>query len=329
MPKRKKSKSTLKKKSPSLTGSTSANFHEGTRSEYLAHYVLASFGTAVPVPSREDTGLDLLCTLTERIGQLIWPAEYYSVQVKSTDDSWCFGSKESIEWFVKYPQPIFLCVVNKSEARLSFFHTLPRFSVWANPMLPKEITLIPGKGDKVVGAISGWDAGTSFCLGIPILDFTIQDAADRSNIQNYADVLKSWIQIEKENLFRITSNVRAFRYPKEYITNVPLEDFDSSVSETNDWKRVEKNEDLITQERLRLPLTWLTYQLAERGDIAGAIMGSLLLRHLSDGEIPSPLLSFHAKLTATVGGENRAYAGIDNIAEFIQSFAQDVATSGK
>ncbi len=56
-----------------LTGSTSANFHEANRSEYLAHFAFSSFGTSVPVPRPEDTGLDLYCTLTERVGQRIWP----------------------------------------------------------------------------------------------------------------------------------------------------------------------------------------------------------------------------------------------------------------
>ena len=82
------------------TGSTSANFHEANRSEYLAHYVFSSFGTSVPVPRPEDTGLDLYCTLTERVGQRIWPRAYYSVQVKSTFESWKFESPDSIRWLI-------------------------------------------------------------------------------------------------------------------------------------------------------------------------------------------------------------------------------------
>jgi hypothetical protein len=46
------------------------NFHEGSRSEYLAQFVFAKFGTAVPVPHQEDYGLDLYCTLLEQDGNL-------------------------------------------------------------------------------------------------------------------------------------------------------------------------------------------------------------------------------------------------------------------
>src|SRR5689334_25386395 len=79
-------------------GSLSPNLHEGSRSEYLAQFVFSSFGTSVPIPHQEDTGLDLYCTLMERVDQRAWPRAYYSVQVKSTLDPWVFVSGESVRW---------------------------------------------------------------------------------------------------------------------------------------------------------------------------------------------------------------------------------------
>src|SRR5438445_9082078 len=98
----------------SMVGSTSANFHEANRSEYLAHYVFSSFGTSVPVPRVEDTGIDLYCTLTERVGQRIWPRDYFTVQVKSTPEPWEFKSPDSVQWLIEHPLPILLCVVTKA-----------------------------------------------------------------------------------------------------------------------------------------------------------------------------------------------------------------------
>ena len=72
----------------SNVGALAANFHEGSRSEYLAQYVFASFGTAISVPHQEDTGVDLYCTMTERVGARAWPRYHYTVQVKSTMAPW-------------------------------------------------------------------------------------------------------------------------------------------------------------------------------------------------------------------------------------------------
>src|SRR5437764_3200901 len=96
-----------KKPQAAQTGSQSANFHEGTRSEYLAHYVFSSFGTSVPVPHQEDCGIDIYCTLTEQIGKRSWPRAYFSVQVKSELGPWSFKSEESVRWLVQHPSPIF------------------------------------------------------------------------------------------------------------------------------------------------------------------------------------------------------------------------------
>jgi hypothetical protein len=141
-----------------MTGCTSANFHEGSRSEYLAHYVFASFGTSVPVPHQEDTGLDLYCTLTDRIGQRAWPRVYFAVQVKSDMAPWKFDGQESVRWLVEHPLPVFLCVVLKRESKVQIYHTSPRFYVWSLPPLPNSLELTPddeGNGNQSSGRVDG------------------------------------------------------------------------------------------------------------------------------------------------------------------------------
>ncbi len=85
-----------------MAGSVAANLHEGSRSEYLAQYIFASFGTSVPVPHQEDSGIDLYCTLTERVGQRAWARAHYAVQVKSSMDPWVLESEESIRWLIEH-----------------------------------------------------------------------------------------------------------------------------------------------------------------------------------------------------------------------------------
>src|SRR5258707_6221031 len=92
-------------------GSIAINLHEGSRSEYLAQFVFSSFGTAIPVPHQEDSGLDMYCTLLERDGQRAWPRAYYSMQVQSTMEPLVFGSSESVQWIIEHPLSNFLCIV--------------------------------------------------------------------------------------------------------------------------------------------------------------------------------------------------------------------------
>ena len=116
-----------------MVGSIAANLHEGSRSEYLAQFVFSSFGTAIPVPHQEDSGLDIYCTLLERDGQCAWPRAYYAVQVKSDMTPWRFEGQKSVQWIIEHPPPIFLCVVQKADARILVYHTAPRFALWVLP----------------------------------------------------------------------------------------------------------------------------------------------------------------------------------------------------
>src|SRR6266478_779553 len=213
-------KSSLKKRSrASSVGSIAPNLHEGSRSEYLAQYIFSAFGTAVPVPHQEDTGLDIYCTLLERVGRRAWPRAYYSVQVKSTMDRWIFDGAESVRWIIEHPLPIFLCIVNKAEARLLVYHTTPRFAAWILPLHKNRLELIPGTETKAQPIHTSWEEGSSFELKAPILNFTIQEALDESFRARIKAVLKWWIDFDMENIFRIRCGNHHFRMPHEYETN--------------------------------------------------------------------------------------------------------------
>ena len=187
----------MKKRKAAESGSQSANFHEGTRSEYLAHYVFSSFGTSVPVPHPEDTGIDLHCTLTETVGQRIWPVEYYMVQVKSTEGPWVFSSKKSVEQLLKVPLPILFCIVTKKELRLRVYSTLNRLSVLAET--PAELHLFPGDIHK--GVPRSLDETNKISLGEPILDFTMNQIVDEAFARNAKQILCRAISEDAEQTF--------------------------------------------------------------------------------------------------------------------------------
>jgi hypothetical protein len=201
----------------SLTGSIAANFHEGSRSEYLAQFVFSSFGTAIPVPHQEDTGLDIYCTLLEQEGRRAWPRAYYSVQVKSTMDPWVFEGPDSVRWFIEHPLPIFLCIVQKAEARILVYHTTPRFAVWTMPELPQRLELILGIETQALTANWPWIGRCK--LEAPILNFTIQEILDQDFRRQVKSVLKYWIDFDVENLARIKNGIQQFEVPCDYETN--------------------------------------------------------------------------------------------------------------
>jgi hypothetical protein len=209
----------VKKQRGTSVGSIAINLHEGSRSEYLAQYVFSSFGTAVPIPHQEDTGLDIYCTLLERDGPRAWPRAYYSVQVKSTMEPWIFASPDSVRWIIEHPLPIFLCIVHKAEARILVYHTTPRFAAWILPLHKNRLELIPGTETRARPIETSWEEGSSFELKAPILNFTIREALDDTFRAQLAAVLKLWIDNDMQNIFRIKCGNHHFQTPYEYETN--------------------------------------------------------------------------------------------------------------
>ncbi len=106
------------------TGTIAPNFHEGTRSEYLAQYVFSGFGTSIPVPHPEDSGIDLYCTLGERIGQRLHVRNYYFVQVKSNKNDIVYEGAKSVEWLLSHNYPFIVCVIDKKNSMVEIYQTL-------------------------------------------------------------------------------------------------------------------------------------------------------------------------------------------------------------
>lgn len=290
-------------------GSTAANFHDAARSEYLAQYVFSCFGTSVPIPRQEDTGLDLFCTLTERIGQRIWPMHYFSVQVKSTMDPWKFESEGSIRWLIEHPLPIFLAVVHKSEARVCVYQTSPRFYVWSLPPLPPRLILQPSELRD--GRCTEWAEGEKFGLSAPILDFTVQDILNDEFRDNAKEVLKRWLEIDNANLLRIRNRLRQFTVPYDYLSNtVPSS---SLATQGINFAAVEDVNDAVLG--AKAPLLWLSNQLFKNGDLRGALRAALLCRHLYANDSAESMGQFLVEINKTVGNSSYRFAGLDYLSK--------------
>ena len=288
-----------------MVGALATNLHEGSRSEYLAQYIFASFGTSVPVPHQEDTGVDLYCTLTEAIGSRSWPRAYFAVQVKSTMDAWRLDDAESVRWLVEHPLPLFLCVVDKRLARIRVYHTSPRFYVWSMPPLPDHLELVPTADPE--GVCTQWEGNNTFSLSAPVLDASIQDLLQDEFHEKAREVLQFWIGVDAANLDRRKAGIHSFEMPAKYRAN--SKDYDAKVIQGN-WKVDNLEGAMIHIKELA---AYLAGQLHQRGDLAGATRCALLLRHFFKDDTSGHLHFLHQAINTLVkGGEqNYLFRGVD------------------
>ncbi len=315
----------------------SHGFHEGSRSEYLSQYVFSGFGTASAIPHQEDHGFDLYCTLADNEGAVAWADKPYTVQVKSVGEDWAFKNKKSIEWFIKHPLPLFLCTVDKSDLRLQIYQTTPKYYFWAlGQQYPESLVLRPDM-DAVKGVCSHWQSGRIASLSAPILDFTLDQIAQDRFFQTAKEVLTSWLDLEYENLFRITANIRQWAAPEFYRTNEPLRrnwrtnrpTQARPIPEYDDETRppgivyqsghaIDEPEFREGLKRLRHVLVWVMEQSRTLGDWKGAVRAALLLRHFFP-EQPEDIGRFCHQLDRFLGVDNSSYlfSTLDGIASRI------------
>src|SRR5439155_759373 len=193
----------------------------GTRSEYLALYFFSSLGTAVPVPTPEDTGLDLHCTIADVKGRRAWPRCFYTVQVKSEMKPWLMESAESVQWLAGQPFPIFLCIVEKAAGRFRLYQTLPRHLLHAHPPMPDRVDLAPE--DRTDGWSTQWKSGTeSLSISAPILDFTVDKLLDDSFTELAKSIVADWVLWDNENIKMRHSGMLHASMPIGYKTNERL-----------------------------------------------------------------------------------------------------------
>jgi len=299
-----------------MPGEKPFGFHEGSRSEYLAQYVFASWGTAVVIPQQEDHGLDLHCTLMERVGGRLlakWP---YTVQVKSEMKPVVFEGKEAVRWFIEHPLPLFLCVVNKATARLSIYHTFHRFQVWSEGLWPDRLTMIPQPvlPDQDAHCLS-WPGCLDVSLDQPILEFSVIDMLDEGNWQRMRELFERWVAVETDNLTRVRSKYLGCRVPDRYKTNEwTMQGWSWIAAGTPTEQQLKE-----TILQLRDPLGWVCDQLRRKEDFEGVAKVALLARHILRDEHGGVLNFAHVQLNRQLGKETYLYAGVDHLEELVRN----------
>ncbi|SRR6266568_5730853 len=258
-----------------MPGAIARNPHEGSRSEILADYFLSAWGTVTPVRRQDDHGVDLYCTITDPVGRRAVVSEYYSVQVKSTDDPWVFNSVEEVRWLLDYPTPLFLALVDKAKGQLSVYHTLSRFlaGFWG---FPPRLELAPTNLDE--GQSVQWKDGTEFSLSAPILRVSLSNFLDQSTVAALLEVFRFWVRVDRENCNLRRMGILRFRMPPSYRVNTLPS---SGTSEQGNLKPTDEHLDQAVATLCEV-VDCVGHQLAATGDRESALYSLLLLHHLRE-----------------------------------------------
>ncbi len=320
-------------------GAVATNYYQGTRSEYLAQYVFGMFGTAAQVPHEADYGFDLACTLTRTTGGRGEPYAYYSVQIKSEPKPWVFGVPGSVKWILQYPAPLLFCIVDKDTTKFTIYQLLARFQAAVLPDLPDSLTLVlglPGTTKERHPRI-GWDSEGNLELGPPILQFTISDLMKDEDYAEIRQVLDYWISAELRNIIRQQMGMRAVSGPRSTRRTRSLRSRASAFSMTTVPDDVRERASRTAAEHLN----WLGQVMEQRGDLAGALLAALLVRHLLPGQGLDRSLGFsptslYAQLGPTarkafpdIAGGGSVLGPFDDILAHLRQVTDDTARGGQ
>ncbi len=203
-------------------------FALGNRSEYLAIPALTKLGFTVPVPRQEDHfGIDFIVHLASLEGQTVHPTgKAFGVQIKSNQDPLTLDSQHKRDSLYRSPLPFFLGVVSRQNLTLELYNTLNRLHCLWYYGSAKDLTLSFGGQSRGLPKADFRDGRCLAYTGKPILEIKIAEppeSRDRSSeIELLQSTMKSWIELENQNLSLKEQGIALFYWPGHYETNKPL-----------------------------------------------------------------------------------------------------------
>jgi hypothetical protein len=207
-----------------MSGLIPAIGRKGNRLEYLAHYILSAFGTAVPVLRTEDVGVDFFCALgkTEKVGITI--TDSYAVQLKSGEDP-CLelgGQTKGktwrdyeLKWFLNLEFPLLFGVPHEEERRLDLYSTSLARWFAGRPALPYLVRIRPsppgrsdagikpdleGKLADIENVPEGCDGRIyEFEIGPPVVSCAVEHLNSPELVERYGGQIRKLLEYEHKN----------------------------------------------------------------------------------------------------------------------------------
>jgi hypothetical protein len=133
-------------------------------------------------------------------------------------------------------------------------------------------------GTDMIGSSLGWSDPAQLVINAPILDFTISAFLDDVFRGKVEAILRSWAEIDSDNIARVSSSVPILRVPHLYTTNeLPWQSDVTYLPVTSTVR-----DDLFEQSMTRFEdaLGFVGGELFRRQDAKGTALAMFLFRHL-------------------------------------------------
>ncbi|PJZ70811.1 hypothetical protein CH373_18500 [Leptospira perolatii] len=203
-------------------GSIAPNFHEGSRSEYLATYIFSAFGSAIQVPHQEDYGIDLFCNIASRVGNRAFMQDGYYIQVKSVKEEFAFSDSDSINWIYSLRNPLFFCFIDKKSHQIEIFQTY-RLNHYYSRKKIESIKFVPDLSPNYRDVEPLGSSNFTIQMDKPILRFNIQEMIEDDWYKNAFKVIQSWVRFSQKAIDERQIGFPLILSPETYETNKPLE----------------------------------------------------------------------------------------------------------
>ncbi len=201
-------------------------YYQGNRSEYLAIPALSKLGFTVPIPRQEDHfGIDFIVHLAKIIDDVVTPTgRAFGIQIKSDRQPLAFNTQGERDCLYSSSLPFFLGVVSRQDLTLSVYNTLNRLHFfWMHGPEEPFLLTVADEGDGIPKPDFAKCTGGT---GKPILKIDIAEhgtARGRlDDIEALQSTMRSWIDLENENLSLKEQGIALLFWPSTYATNKPL-----------------------------------------------------------------------------------------------------------
>lgn len=217
-----------------MPGARLRSFRLGDRSELLVEHLLAGFAFTTRVPRQEDIGIDFLCSLiTGDDGEnddgknLLKAGPFFAVQAKSSSEGIAYEKPHELEWITNQENPLLLCVADRAATAMDVYSTWNLLCGILGGGLdgrikPTRITLRPGESGDWPGIRNKPDGPQEILLSKPVIRITHQDIVEENSTKKIAEVLGSWVALDRMNIVNRHAGLNWVVGPLTYETGRPL-----------------------------------------------------------------------------------------------------------